>query len=386
VVPYNEPTHQQTTFTIEVKEPNMKRLHSIDVLRGLAILSMVLVHFVGNLAPYEPRYATWLDLIYVFGSFAAPTFTFLVGLSFQLSLQKQQSQGQPLNEIMQRSMKRGIAVFIVGLIFAVIIWTFPEIFGWDILTLIGAALLILYPIRKLSPRALIGLCVVILVISPLLREITSYASHWLQADEYVYDFTFQDTVLGFLVNGHFPLFPWLIFPLVGMALGKWLEKVSDWRIPVIGVILLILAGLGVNANSSVTGSWGYYAAPNEFYPASTTFILEILGVILILFWILYRWLDGEPREPGPVLNFFRRYSRFSLTVYVLHHAVHVWPLYIAAKIQGRDIWYYHQDAVNAPVALVLTLIFMAGFYALIFWWEKRGGKYSLEWMLAKVTH
>jgi len=191
--------------------------------------------------------------------------------------------------------------------------------------------------------------------------------------------------LGFFVNGYFPLFPWLIYPLVGMAVRELLPRAKSWQLPVIGMSLMVLAFLGTNFSQTFESFLRGYAVPLEFYPASTTFIFGTLGVILLLFWILHRWLDSASSETGPIMASFHQYSRFSLTVYAVHHAVHLWPIYLADGIQGRSLWYYYAGAASTPVAFSLSLVFIVVFYGVSVWWEKSGGKYSLEWLLAQLT-
>jgi uncharacterized membrane protein len=59
----------------------MKRFASIDVLRAIAILLMIQVHFVENLSPREASSAALYDLSEVLGMLQAPLFGFLMGLS-----------------------------------------------------------------------------------------------------------------------------------------------------------------------------------------------------------------------------------------------------------------------------------------------------------------
>jgi hypothetical protein len=112
-----------------------------------------------------------------------------------------------------------------------------------------------------------------------------------------------------------------------------------------------------------------------------------VGVILVLFWWLHRWLDMDRSSDGRGwLTFFRTYSRYSLTVYILHHIVHVWPLYVAARLGGyRDIWHFYANAVPVPVAWILAIIFIAVLYGFLTWWNRSDGKYSFEWALGKLV-
>ena len=70
----------------------MKRLESIDVLRAVAILLMVQIHFVVYLAPASSGPAWLGTLSQVLAAFPLPIFTFLVGMSLCLSLHRQSVQ------------------------------------------------------------------------------------------------------------------------------------------------------------------------------------------------------------------------------------------------------------------------------------------------------
>ncbi|MHC4627577.1 MAG: heparan-alpha-glucosaminide N-acetyltransferase domain-containing protein, partial [Planctomycetota bacterium] len=197
----------------------MRRLVSVDVLRAIAILLMIQVHFVYNMSPREASTAALYDLSIVFGALPAPIFTFLAGLSLWLWLRRETALGRNELALSKVTLRRGLFLFGAGLAFAVFVWLPREVFDWDILTLIGASTLILLPMRKLPPRKLIALAILVLLVSPPLRTATDYASHW-QGEEYIYTFTMRDVVLGFLLQGYFPLLPWIVFPLMGFATGK----------------------------------------------------------------------------------------------------------------------------------------------------------------------
>ena len=72
-----------------------RRLASIDVLRAIAIMLMVQVHFLENLASGE-EFPRVHDLSHALGLLAAPLFTFLTGLSLWLWLKKAGAAVEPL--------------------------------------------------------------------------------------------------------------------------------------------------------------------------------------------------------------------------------------------------------------------------------------------------
>ena len=364
----------------------MKRLHSIDILRALAIIFMVQIHFVQNLSPYEQSSAWLYDLAGALGAIPAPWFTFLVGFSLWLWLQKR--EGTPVKDLRRQNLRRGIFVFLVGLLFAALIWTPPQIFGWDILTLIGAASLVVFALRRWPNWALIALSALVLILSPTLRQMTGYAAHWDAAGEYTYDFTLPDVVLGFLLHGYFPLLPWIVFPLSGYLTARHFfgeqSRTSRRGLVLLGAGLIVLSLLTAALGDGVAFVIDPGMDPYSFYPASSPFIFLTLGITLIALWVLHRWLD-QPDGEKP-LAFFQRFSRYSLTVYIVHHAAHIWPLYLAAVWHGKsDPYWYYQNAVSTPVALALTLVFLLVLYPLLGLWDNQRGKYSFEWLLRQFS-
>ena len=371
----------------------MNRIKSVDILRTIAIIGMIQVHFTYNLSYYYDGGSLLHAISDLIGSFPAPLFTFLVGMSLHLSVSQQQKAGIADEHISNRNLRRGMAIVFIGLLFATLIWMPAEVFNWDILTLIGTSLLILFPLRHLTPRWLLTLSLVIIMFSPLLRIWSDYYRYWDMWGEYINPFNLKGVVLGFWLNGYFPVLPWLAFPLVGYAIGKLClgkEKAPISKyVPFSAIALIGVAILGLIGSQYYRGNSKWAAgilSDFTFYPASTTFIFIALGIILLLFWFFYTFFDLRETEEGPFLLFSRRYSIYSLTVYFIHHATHVWPLLIAAAVTGKnDQWYYFGEVMPTAYSLTLAFVFVILFYLLIIAWEKKEGKYSLEWLLHKLT-
>jgi uncharacterized membrane protein len=269
-----------------------------------------------------------------------------------------------------------------------------EVFNWDILTMIGASLLILYPFRNLSSGRILAVILFIIALSPLLRTYSNYYSYWNQWGEYVPSTRLKDVLLGFVLNGYFPLLPWLAFPFGGYLVGRIcfgepLPKLPRGLLPAaIGLVLVSLGMIAVASLSGLTGLVSDYLGPLTFYPASTSYVLLTMGVCLLLFIFFFHRYDLPGKEPGDsaFLTFCRRYSRYALTAYILHHAVQVWPLLAAASLTGkRDKWFYYGEVMPTIYALILAAIFIVLFYFLIVAWDKREGHYSFEWLLRRLT-
>jgi uncharacterized membrane protein len=368
------------------------RYLSIDVLRGVAILLMIQVHFVDNLSPREPATAWLYDISAYLGLIPAPLFTFVSGVSYCLWLRKQEATGRSETHITKITVRRGLFLFGTGIAFNALVWLPEDTFNWDVLTLIGSALLLLAFARNVPPAALALLCVMTLGISPLLRAAADYPAYW-KDQSYSYDFTLGEVGLGFIANGYFPLFPWVIFPIVGFLVGDTLATRPGQTTPAalrwvwaIGVIFLLLAVMSFVSGAKVPAVIGrYYVAGFTMFPASTEYVVGTLGLCFVGLAALHRCLDragGKLQTRWP-LRFLQRYSAFSLTVYLLHHAVHLWPLWIYGTMAADDPTHYWHQAMSTPAALGLTLAFIGACYGLLIVLE-RWGNVGFEAMLRWV--
>jgi uncharacterized membrane protein len=369
-----------------------RRYLSIDVLRALAILLMIQVHFVENLSAESHAPQLLYDTCGYLGLISAPLFTLLAGLSYSLWLGAQKHAGRSEGDIVKYSLRRGMFVLILGFAVNIFIWLPEKTFMWDILTMLGAAALILTAVRTWHPGVLLVICVVILIASPPLRDAAHYDNYWV-GEGFQYEFTLKDVMLGFLLNGYFPLLPWLIYPLAGFALGQYLFPCVDEEatslplsLPLLGAALVALAFIAMVLEPHVP-TWvaDYYINdfPEGFYPATTVFVVGTLGGMMLGLWALNAALDHNPRVTGTgwILTFFRRYSYFALTIYVVHLAIHIWPLLIAAAWHDKDsIYGYFDIATSTPLALALAVLCMATLYPCLILLE-RHKRFSLEHMM-----
>jgi hypothetical protein len=267
------------------------------------------------------------------------------------------------------------------------------------LTLIGGAAVILIPMRNWPPSALISLCILILLITPWLRELADYNFYWIDGD-FEYDKqTLSEVLLGFVLNGYFPLLPWLIFPLAGFALGQMFYRNAPQGsvpsiVPLLGVLMIVLALVGVVLGvrfQSRLPVWiaAYHATawPENFHPATTVFLLGSLGACVIALWVLNRKVDLNEGidEEGRTLTFLKRYSTYAFSAYVAHVAFTLWLIWIVAWWQQRTrLDVYLGKFVSLPAALACSVIFIAVFYAIIIVMEHHK-KYSLEYFMRWIS-
>ncbi len=373
---------------------NIKRYHAIDILRTIAIIGMIQVHVVEWLSGYTDSKSPLYQLSELLGSFPAAMFTFLVGMSLFISIKRQESEGVDPQLLAERNLRRGVAIFFFGLLFLILVWMPEEVFAWDILTFIGASLLIIFPLRNLNSKIFLSAALFVVVVSPVIRMFTDYHSYWNKWGEYSTSFAMPDVLMGFLANAYFPLFPWIVFPLLGYVIGRACFGEQELRLPgsllPAGSILVIasLVMIYISSNVNLPEAVSLYISPFTFYPASTSFLLLATGINILLFVLFYRLFDLKRKELGknPFLVFCNRYSRFALTAYVVHHALFLWWLIAYNYYKGELFrWTLYGYIMPTAQALLVVLTFIVLFYLLIIAWDKRGGRYSFEWWLKRLT-
>ncbi len=386
----------------------MQRNDSVDVLRALALIGMVICHYPIFLSSGAGSDA----MIYFFtnhflgGDCAASWFVFLVGLCQALSMKK---RGATPDKNVSRVIIRGAAIFVIGLLFLLVVQGYEELWDWDILTFIGATTIILLLCRKSPSWALLLFCAGIFFITPWLRsfiDINPFYGGKFESVKWISDFfpnfifdpaldydggkTVLHTVLGFILIGQFPLLPWIIFPVTGFVVGR---RMTQGRLAADSPFILIIGmmftfmGLFTAAAGSIRATFSVandYIIPLSFYPSSFSMVMLLLGIVLIMFITLWRIYDAKQdntNPPGPFLLYCRQISKYSLTIYITHFALFFIPLRIVKSATGI---YYLRDFVSTPTALGLAVLLLLIYYPVLKLWERAGGKYSFEWLLAKL--
>ncbi len=386
----------------------MERVLSIDLMRGAALASMVLIHFLIYFGDSAAA-TTWPYFLFnhVLGDWGAACFLLLTGMSQTLSAGRRASD--PRHD-RRKALVRGAFLFLVGLLVLALAWGPSRIWEWDILTLMGAMTVVVFLCRTIPSWALLGVSLLVAVATPFLRRGIDYASVWggpfVQvpvvsawlpgllldpAAELNVIWTLPDVVRGFLFTGEFPLFPWALFPLVGVVVGRRIlrGRIED-DLPLLAIIggLLVCLGTGgayaslFRPGSSIVRD---LIAPLSIYPDSFTMIAVQLGLALLAFSGLYALLDARRTEPaadGLLVRLLARTSRFSLSFYFLHYLLIGWTIAIVHLATGRDTKYGLLGAVPSLVAGVAGVALLEGILVL---WERREGRFSLEWCLASLT-
>src|SRR5229473_3205127 len=128
----------------------LSRLAYIDWLRGLACLLMFQTHCYGAWLGGSARQSTFFMWSQLGGTFPAPLFLFLAGISFALVTEKLLQKGLARGEIAKKTILRGAEIFGLGLLFRVqeyviaLGWApWSDLFRVDILNTIGVSMMLM---------------------------------------------------------------------------------------------------------------------------------------------------------------------------------------------------------------------------------------------------
>ena len=355
------------------------RYPSIDFLRTYAIFLMVLVHFAENLSGVQS--SAWNPT-----GFGAPVFSFLMGMSYHIWLSSQEAKGRSDEQISKTTIRRGLFLLALGFAFNILVWLPEDTYNWDVLTFIGAAIVFLNVARRMPSVVLVVICVLVFVISPLTRAMADYPSYWVSG-YFECDLTLSQVLLGFSVTGFFPLLPWIIYPLTGMMTARYVfsadNKAPTTRPAIIGGTLIAAGVLCLILRTHAPAAVQKHLLLGwKMFPATVEYVLCTLGFALLAFALTHRWIDLNPAFPrkGRAAAIAGTFSRHSLSIYILHHVVHLWPLWIYGVAKGQEATYYWGKALPIQLSIALSVVFIIAAYFLFRWMDRTGRGGVEKWM------
>jgi uncharacterized membrane protein len=273
------------------------------------------------------------------GTFPAPLFLFLAGVSFALVTDKLLQKQLSANQIAKTTIRRGAEIFVLGLLFRV--QEFAISLGWapwsdlgrvDILNTIGVSIMLLgvmcwavlavagYGATGVSARTnsrLIGTAILVTDIIALLTPLlwTTWRLHFLpwQLETYINGVHNLGTPQAWL----FPIFPWTAFAFAGLAFGFILSSNPIKNAGTRTFAFILAAGIALIYLSKFLDSrklqlYSVY----DYWHTSPNFFLIRLGMLLLLIVFAYvwcRWGLGQ-RAFSPLIQL----GNTSLLVYWVH--------------------------------------------------------------------
>lgn len=343
------------------------RVLALDLARGLALLFMVWVHVLEEWATLPLQRSAFGRVVEFFGSSpAAPVFMGLMGASIAFS-----RRGSTVGLVRRGLELLGLAFLLnflrgsllaqiglsLGLVQAEAIAPYtPWNLFWivDILGFAGPALILLGLIRRIDrPLLWVSLAAVVALVSPSLWGIESDWAPWNGVLRHLWG-------TGPMVS--FPMFPWLAYPLVGMAWGRWLAVTDDedrfFRWTLLGGVILMGANTGflLDRGDQLLGN---------HWRLGFEGVAWIVGFVAAWLFLCQRMVRTLPANRFfDLLGFWsRNVTRF----YVIQWLIIAW---------GTGLAGYHELGLGPIIAgqLVVPALAHGVTRASLKWRERRSGK------------
>lgn len=368
-----------------------KRVETLDILRGFALLGIFIANMLHFHSPYlyydaftwftapgEIQTFKWID-IFVEASFY-PIFAMLFGYGLNMQYEKAVANRSPFASV---ASKRMAILLVFGLLHALFIWYGDVLFTYAVMGFIIIAL-VRMPAKWLVPLAAvlyIGPTMLLYLVTKLLPNMDDYANIQqieLSVSAYAmgtYGEIFMFRLFEWLIYGLSSTFMgiFIVLPIImmGVALSKWkvIERAKELTVR-IAVVTIITLGLGIWIKS----------LPYIGKPTADVVLLQDMygGIILASGYVGIIMLLCTLPVFRAVFKPIGKVGRMSLTTY------------ITQSIVATTIFYSYGFGLYGKVDLATGTWIAVGVFALqvIFaeLWLSKFQMGPLEWLWRKGTY
>jgi predicted acyltransferase len=276
---------------VRASVPASARLLSLDVVRGIAIAGMLLVNNPGSWEHiYAPlRHAAWngwtpTDLIF-------PFFIFIVGVAITYSLGKDTAQGASRRDLLLKTAKRALLIFVVGLALHSFPWwgydhahlRIPGVLQRIAIAYLFAAVLYLHTDVRGQVSGIVAILLGYWALQAPIPEPGADLGAYLDRAIFTTDHLWQNTKT-WDPEGLLSTLPAIATALLGVLAGTWMR--SD-RPPLDKVAGLFVVG---NAGVVLGLVWGEWFAINKNLWTSS-YVLLTAGLAAHLLALCYYLID-----------------------------------------------------------------------------------------------
>jgi uncharacterized membrane protein len=283
------------------------RLAYIDWLRGLACVIMFQAHSYSSWLTPEARKTEFYRWSQAAATVPAPLFILLAGVSSAMVTQRLREKGVSRNAIARATILRGAEVLGLGLLFRGqefvlgypnVPWT--DLLRVDVLNILGMSMMLMgilswatasQSFEKSRTRATaFSLLAATLIALATPGLWTTYRPRWLlwPVESYingVHTYAEPQTWL-------FPIFPWVAFAFVGLALGFLLfsdfaKQKETWFFVALGIVGAVACQLSQLLDATPVRL--YSPSIYDYWHTSPEFFLMRCGILLMLVFLAYAW-------------------------------------------------------------------------------------------------
>lgn len=331
-----------------------KRALFIDLLRGLVLLIMIEVHVFNSMLIPAIKESGWFSYLNFINGLVAPSFLFVSGLVFVLSLQKSVDELRKFGKIFWKKIGRIFLILIAG--YSLHLPNFPlkkilnnptqhvlnDLFMVDVLQCIAAGLLFLLIVKMIFKDEkhfylfIFFSLIIVLSVSPIAwkTEFSKYLP--LSLSSY----------LNRMNGSLFPALPWLNFIFAGALTSKFYVAARENNDEKNFSRLLLILGAISFIGSVIILNYLLPPSLKEIIP-NPLFFIERLGVVFILLAACWYYLEKSTKNVGFILDV----SRESLLVYWLHL-----QLIYRFIFGGESLVSLFGNKLPLPEAIIMTII------------------------------
>ncbi|MEI1756456.1 heparan-alpha-glucosaminide N-acetyltransferase domain-containing protein [Acinetobacter baumannii] len=364
-------------------EKNIERLQSIDALRGLVIIIMLLDHvretFYLHKQVTDPMDVTVTEPA-LFGSrllahICAPVFVLLTGISAFLF----QSKKQDLQQTRAFLLKRGLFLIVLELTLVNFAWTAtfpPEVIYLQVIWAIGISMVVLACCVSLPLPVLAGVALMIIFGHNLLDSV-HFSQGILQNIWFVLHERGWIEIAGIKLRTSYPVLPWIGVILLGYVLGQFFSSKYSAKRRSRALLSLGLVSIGLFVllrfiNVYGDQPWQHFESLQlslmsffnlTKYPPSLLFILLNVGIGLLVLVAFERMQQYSFLKPlvvfGSVPMFFYLLHLYVLKLmYVL--ALSVWGANYGNYLSVNHVW----------MLWLITIVLSFALYPAVKWLSK----------------
>lgn len=307
------------------------RIIGFDVARALAILGMMFVNYkiVFTSGIIENQFLN--EAIAIFEGRAAAVFLVLAGIGISLMTKKayETRDVSLMMKLKKTLIKRSLFLLVLGSLLMLI-------FEWsaDILHYYGVYIILLTLVLYWKPKKLYALSWGICFISFIMQQVLNYELNW---DTGFETYNNMNSVIGITLNtffnGYHPVLPWIVFMIIGLAVGRldFNDKRVVNKLIGVGIAIAVIVESISHELITATGFNEYVIYlidtkpmnPTTFYViAATGWALAFIGICVKLS-IRYK--------KSLMLKTLALTGQMSLTHYVVHCAL-VIPLFLCLMV------------------------------------------------------
>ena len=378
----------------------MKRIQSIDFLRGLGVFFVIILHtafyYFDGIYDVDMDNPTLIITLIGFLLMFAGLFAMLSGASYTLQYLHTKN---PNKRIKHMGLSGALMMVIAYLYF---IFTGPGIINFDTRSMDESLLVSLIRDGKFQPLtlerlfyvdSLVMIALNIWLLTLLFHCIKKWIHHpkaalyvligatvfmglsYIRIPLYNVYLEARDTnnyflwaILNYFVSKNNPIFPFFAFALFGVWVGLLIDrqdhkKMLKWMIPVALAYIFI-------------GVTGYILAPETMLERAIDptwyFIMVIqIGLFLAMILITYHVFDVKNRKLNPVSKFINRFGIAGLTPFFFEQ--------ITSALIFGFITLFIDIKLDIPGAILYGLIHVLLWGFVLKYWSTKGYKYSLEW-------